>query len=231
MKDINQLKPQNSKKRFYHFTRPIHLPSIVHRGIDRGEVPVTFLHAINFPWLTTNPEPLAISRILESMDQGSDVLPEHESKVGVRLEIEMDEHDSKLMRWQSYASQLRIRKEFYDRLTTIPRWGMEWHVYRGVIGFENVTGAYFPATGKTLTAEELKQRYGSGEQNIKITHAPVVWVTESSALSLKAKDFDLASDPIVVQLFMREANPPTTVGELRTFARRVKKHFVFARAA
>ncbi|MCU0771763.1 MAG: hypothetical protein MUE94_08365 [Verrucomicrobia bacterium] len=210
------------KKRFYHFTRPLHLPSIVHRGIDRGEVPLTFLHAINYPWLTTNPDRDGIKPILESMGQGSDDLPHLASKTGVRLEIELDEHDPSLVMWQPYAKRLRIRDWFYQRLTEQPQWGSEWHVYRGVIPFDKVTAAYFPATGVTLTPEQVKSQYGAGDQDIEVCQPFVVWVSEAEALSMTQKDFDVGEDRALFEVLMHSQCPPQSIGALRQYAKAVK---------
>lgn len=74
--------------RLYHYTHILHLAGIARDGISRGEVAVTPVHVLNFPWFTSE----------FALRAQEDWLGFNRGKRTLRLEVEFDENDGKRQR-------------------------------------------------------------------------------------------------------------------------------------
>jgi hypothetical protein len=132
-----------------HYTHIMPLPRIVQDGIAKGEVTITPIHVLNFPWFTSE----------FSQDAQEDWVRFTPSKRTLRLEVEFPEDDERLVRWRDYAKRLRLRADLYERMTgpNTGRNGRTWFVYRGVVPFDWVTNAYFHPCHERLTQADLRR--------------------------------------------------------------------------
>ncbi len=89
-------------QRLYHFTSIFALPGIVREGISNGEVAVTPVHVVNFPWFTSD----------FAVEAQTDWVCDSQHKLALRLEVEFHRGDECLVRWRDYANQLRVRDDW-----------------------------------------------------------------------------------------------------------------------
>src|SRR5690242_9515965 len=111
-----------------HYTHILKLANIVREGIAKGEIAVTPVDVINFPWFT--------SEFSQNAQEGWVGI--NGAKLTLRLEVEFSKHDERLVRWRDYAARLRVRDDWYKK-TTGPKVainGRTWFIYRGVVPFE-----------------------------------------------------------------------------------------------
>jgi hypothetical protein len=161
-----------------HYTSIFSLGGIVQDGISIGEVPVTPIHVVNFPWFTSE----------FSQDGQEDWVGRCRSKLDLRLEVEFRDNDQRLVRWREYAKRLRVRDDCYEKLTK-PRMainGRNWFVYRGVVPFEWITVAYFHPCHERVSPADLRRAAEIiAPLNIPFTRVlPCRHLTEEEALTL-----------------------------------------------
>jgi hypothetical protein len=135
--------------RLAHFTHIFYLAGIVREGIAKGEVPLSPVHVINFPWFTSD----------FTQDAQLDWTSLFPGKTSLRLEVEFREDDERLVLWRDYAKRLRLRDDWYRDLTGphLNRNERSWRVYRGVVPFTWITGAYFQPLRERLTPDTLRE--------------------------------------------------------------------------
>jgi hypothetical protein len=106
----------------------------------------------------------------------------------MRLDVEFRENDERLVRWRDYAERLRLRDDWYEKLTgpRVALNGRTWFVYRGVVPFDWIKGAYFHPCHERVTSEALRQAAELiAPLNIESVPAlPCRHLTEEEALTL-----------------------------------------------
>ena len=161
-----------------HYTQILSLAGIVRDGISNGEVSVTPAHIVNFPWFTSE----------FSQDAQEDWVCDNRGKRTLRLEVEFRENDERLVRWRDYARRLRLRDDWYEKMTG-PRVainGRTWFVYCGVVPFDWVNGAYCHPYHEWVPPENLRQA-AELIAHLNIGTAPALpcrHLTEEEALTL-----------------------------------------------
>jgi len=133
----------------FHFTGIFALAGIVRAGIAHGEVAVTPVHVIDFPWFTSD---------FAHAGQ-SDWVGSIRSKLALRLEVVFDQKDQQLARWRDYAKRLKLRADWYEELTgpNVANNGRAWYVYRGVVPFDRVTCGYYHPCHERVTPMALRR--------------------------------------------------------------------------
>ena len=131
-----------------HYTHVLTLAGIACDGIKHGEVPVTRVHVVNYPWFTSE----------FSQDAQEAWVGNQRSKRTLRLEVDFPDRDERLVRWRDYAKTLRVQQGWYDALTgpNVAQKGRSWFVYRGVVPFDWIKGAYFHSCRQRLTPDDLR---------------------------------------------------------------------------
>lgn len=110
--------------KLYHFTSEMHFEHIKKTGLSRGDVPLSPMGGINYPWLTRDPE-----RKKQSWSFGSVV-----DKQEVRITVEIPMPDENLITWSTLAEKEGVDRGWYAALNEAGGGGAEdWYVYRGVI--------------------------------------------------------------------------------------------------
>jgi hypothetical protein len=165
-----------------HFTNIFPLAGIVRNGISDGEIAVTPVHVVNFPWFTSE----------FSRDAQEDWVGENRGKLALRLEVEFREDDERLVRWRDYAKRLRLRGDWYEKMTGphVGRNGRDWYVYRGIVPFDGITVAYFHPCRERVTPADLR-RAAEIIAPLNIGSAPALpcrHLTEEEALTLSHDD-------------------------------------------
>src|SRR5690348_12292369 len=110
-----------------HYTHIFKLANIVQEGIAKGEIAVTPVDVINFPWFTSE----------FSQNAQEDWANINPAKLTLRLDVEFSKNDERLVRWRDYATRLRIRDDWYEKTTgrRVALNGRTWFVYRGMVAF------------------------------------------------------------------------------------------------
>lgn len=92
------------------------------------------------------------------------------------------------MQWREYAQRLRLRDEWYEKVTSpnVSRNGRTWFVFRGIVPFEWVKGAYFHPTHERVSPADLRRAAEIIEPlDIQAEPAlPCQHLTEDEALAL-----------------------------------------------
>jgi hypothetical protein len=133
----------------YHFTFVYSLPGILREGIANGEVAVTPVHVLNFPWFTSD----------FSQEAQEDWVFFNRAKRTLRLEVAFPTGDERLVRWRDYARQLQLRSDWYTT-TTGPRVAANertWFLYRGTVPFDWIKAGFFFPCHQRLTPADLRQ--------------------------------------------------------------------------
>mgnify|MGYP005822197333 CR=1 FL=1 len=114
---------------YYHFTSEANLPSIMHSGIWRGDVPISPEGGFQAPWLTINPNPRQ-----QQWTMGG-------AKAGVRLTVEIpDDDDVNTLPWMELARDAETPEWWLDALNQSGGGGQhDWFVFMGVIKPEWIT--------------------------------------------------------------------------------------------
>lgn len=133
----------------YHYTDVFRLAGIARAGISKGEVAVTPVHVVNFPWFTSE----------FSLRAQEDWIGYNRSKRTLRLEVKFDESDERLVQWREYARRLRLTDEWYEKMTgpNVSLNGRTWFVFRGIVPFEWVKTAYFHPTNERVNLTDLRR--------------------------------------------------------------------------
>jgi hypothetical protein len=112
----------------YHFTSRPYWHFIKTEGITRGEVPITPEKILNWPNLTSNPDPFVQAWA------GSKAAGCAMNKRAVRITVELPAQDENLMSWRELATRCGIERWWYRKLDEAGGWqAKNWWIYRGVI--------------------------------------------------------------------------------------------------
>lgn len=163
--------------RLAHFTRIFSLAGIVREGISKGEVAISPVYVINFPWFTSE----------FSQEAQVDWVSYTSDKTALRLEVEFGEQDDRLVLWRDYAKRLGVREDWYRSLTApnLKRNERSWRVYRGVVPFDWIKGAYFHPLRERLTPDDLRQAAELvAPLYVQSVNPPCRHLTETEALAL-----------------------------------------------
>jgi hypothetical protein len=155
----------------FHFTRRDYLSSILYHGLDEGEIALSRAESTMGICLTEIRSPTAQKWI--------QFAPE---KTELRLVVDLDKQDDRLMRWKFVPERLRMDRGVWKLLTTSGGGDpYQWWVYFGTIPPDRIVEVFDIASGRALTASELEavrrapKLRGENLQRIK-------WVTFEEAL-------------------------------------------------
>ena len=114
------MKTRNSTDatKLYHFTRECYLPSILNRGLDHGEVPLTGTESVNGISLTQQ----------ETRPFGGSYAALNKPLTW-RLTVDLEPND-RLIRWRYLPAVIRMDRVLWKRLQGEP---YLWWVYFGTI--------------------------------------------------------------------------------------------------
>ena len=118
--------------RLYHFTCPLHAPTILREGITRGDNPTSPVQGFNSPWLTTDPVPE------NQAWAGADSRPLFADKTTVRLTVEVPDEGFDLVHWPEFASK-HIAPEYARALATSGGDANSWYFSTTTIRPEWIT--------------------------------------------------------------------------------------------
>lgn len=111
--------------RFYHFTYPYRVSSILMEGLDTGDVPLSISSGFNAPWVTRDPNPM--NQMWTGFSNGK-------GKSGARLIVDIPDDDPNLLWWPAVASAFNVEDWWYKALDRTGGGGSDnWYIYKGVI--------------------------------------------------------------------------------------------------
>jgi hypothetical protein len=115
-------------RHLYHFTSHLWWRFIQDEGINRGECPISATRVLDFPNLTSDPEPA-------NQDWDGKGFAPH-NKLAVRLKVLVPFSDRKIVPWVEFARQNGAKGSWLAELRAAgggPGCDKNWWVYRGTI--------------------------------------------------------------------------------------------------
>ncbi|MDB4278131.1 hypothetical protein N9917_00875 [Deltaproteobacteria bacterium] len=115
---------------FYHFTSRLYLPTILRKGIQKGDVATSPDMGFNAPWLTTNADYNAQGWCRSSFLD----------KTEVRLSVEIPDNDPNLWTWAKLIKEYEMDEFWVEALSIkIGQNPSHWFIYMGGISPMRIT--------------------------------------------------------------------------------------------
>lgn len=128
----------------YHFTCLGWWQFIQYEGITRGECPISLRRVLNYPNLTTDPDP---------DNQGW--ARKESGKRDVRITVSMPLSDRNLVRWDELARQHGISGDDFRTLNRVGGGGAKnWWIYKGTITTTRFEAVDFLGNGSVTEADK-----------------------------------------------------------------------------
>lgn len=119
----------NKNMKLYHFTSHLHLPYVLSEGINRGDIPHNEFESVQGVWLTTEK-----SKDKQFWNKGKVI-----DKAAVRLKVDINPSDEKLIHWPDYAARIQIDSNFYLAHARYNEFSVgDWYVYLGQIDTDRI---------------------------------------------------------------------------------------------